>query len=283
MKSEQDRNSNRDADTAVAGLLVDLDGVVYVGDEPVAGAVEALARLRSRRLALRFVTNTSTKPAGTVENKLRRLGVTVGPGEVISAVQAACSTLRRLGCHAPYLVVDARIVEEFTELAPVGAYPAAPMEAPDWVVIGDIGAEWDYRLMNRLFALISGGARLLALHKGKSWQTAEGLQIDIGAFVAGLEYATGVTAVVTGKPSVDFFRAALDDMGISAADAAMVGDDIDSDIAGAQRAGIRGVLVRTGKYRVDHAARSPVKPWRTLDSIAQLEELVDSLGVQGPP
>lgn len=273
----------RAAKAPLRGLLVDLDGVVYVGDELVTGAAEALARLRTRRLALRFVTNTSTKPPGAVEEKLRRLGVAVEPGEVISAVRAACSTLRRLGCHAPYLVVDERIGGEFAGFVPVGAYPAAPSAAPDWVVIGDIGSNWDYHLMDRLFALISGGARLLTLHKGRSWQTGEGLKIDIGAFVAGLEYATGVTAIVTGKPSADFFRTALDEMAISAAEAAMVGDDIDNDIAGAQRAGIRGVLVRTGKYREAYAARSPVKPWRTLDSIAALEELVESTGEPESP
>lgn len=261
-------------DPSIGGLLIDLDGVVYVGDDIIPGADDAILRLRANGLPLRFVTNTSTKPAREVEAKLTRLGVDAKPGEVVTPVGAAISILGRRGAKAPYLLVDERVAPEFAALAPVGTFPAPPSQPPDFIVIGDIGRRWDYELMSALFAMISNGARLLALHKGRTWQTSDGLALDIGAFVAGLEYASRTEAIVTGKPSANFFLAALSGMGIAAEDAVMIGDDVDSDIAGAQSAGIRGVLVRTGKYRRDYVERSGIAPWRTLGSLSEVERLL---------
>ena len=118
--------------------------------------------------------------------------------------------------------------------------------------------------------MLIGGARLMALHKGKSWQTEEGLRVDMGAFVAGLEYASDKTATVVGKPSPEFYRLALDSMGLGPTEVAMVGDDIDSDVGGAQAAGMKGVLVKTGKYRKAVAEALAVRPDLTIDSIADL-------------
>lgn len=276
-------DAERQALWAVRGVLVDLDGVVYVGDRLLPGARSALDRLRAKGYALRFLTNTSTKPVSAVEEKLRRLGVRVEAGEVVSAVRSALLTLRRLDARSPYLVVGEEVREEFAELAPVAAFPGYPAETPGWIVIGDIGARWDYELVNRLFGMITGGARLLALHKGRAWQTADGLAVDIGAFVAGLEYATGVEALVTGKPAEGFFRAALDDIGCAAGEALMVGDDIESDVGGAQAAGVRGVLVRTGKFREESRRRSRVEPWRIIDSLAEINTLLDTpVAVRAP-
>lgn len=263
---------------SVGGLLIDLDGVLYVDEQAVPGAAAAIRRLRVRGLPLRFVTNTSTKPAHVVEEKLTRLGIEVRAGEVATPLRAASSILRRRGATSPYLVVDERVASEFDALGPVGRYPAPPSAPPDFIVVGDIGRRWDYDLMNSLFSMVTAGARLLALHKGRTWQTGSGLALDIGAFVAGLEYASRTEAIVTGKPSPEFFLAALADMDVAAGAAVMIGDDIDGDIAGAQSAGIRGVLVRTGKYRQEYVERSGIVPWRTLDSIAEVGELLGEVG-----
>lgn len=273
MAEREMRHSQGERDSPIRGVLVDLDGVLYVGDTALPGAIDAVRRLRAGGIALRFVTNASTKPVSAVEEKLDGLGVETGPGEVISAVRAGVLTLRRLNARAPYLIVDEGVAGEFSSFSPVGLFPANPTRQPDFIVVGDIGKRWSYKLMNTLFGLLNGGAKLLALHKGRAWQTDEGLSIDIGAFVAGLEYASGIEAIVTGKPAEGFFHAALDDMGIGAGAAIMVGDDIDSDVGGAQAAGIRGVLVKTGKYRSEYAERSPVVPWRILDSFAQVDSL----------
>lgn len=269
-------------DTPIRGLLVDLDGVLYVGDDPIPGALEAVERLRRRGTGLRFLTNTSTKPAAAVAEKLFRLGIPATAAEVVSPVRAALTTLRRREAKAPYLVVDERLAPEFSEFSSAGAFPAPPTGKPDSIVIGDIGRRWSYDLMNRLFSLVTAGAAMVALHKGRTWRTEAGLQIDIGAFVTGLEYATGVQAIVTGKPSPEFFRAALDDLGLAAEEVVMAGDDIDSDIGGAQAIGIRGVLVRTGKYRPDYVGKSAIAPWRTIASFAEIDTLPGLLDEQEP-
>jgi HAD superfamily hydrolase (TIGR01458 family) len=141
---------------------------------------------------------------------------------------------------------------------------------PQVVVIGDIGDRWNYALMNRLFRMLMEGAELVALHKSRYSQTEEGLRLDIGAFVAGLEYVTGREAILVGKPSPTFFRLAVLNLNLRPEEVAMVGDDIEGDVGGAQRSGLKGVLVKTGKYRPDVAARSRVRPDAVLDSIASL-------------
>jgi HAD superfamily hydrolase (TIGR01458 family) len=142
------------------------------------------------------------------------------------------------------------------------------------VIIGDIGNAWTYDLLNNVFRLLMNGAELVALHRNKFWQTEAGLQMDIGAFVAGLEYVTGKTATVMGKPSPEFFAAALSRIGLKSGEVAMIGDDIDTDIGAAQAQGIIGILVKTGKYREEYVQASKIKPDLVLDSIADLGGLL---------
>ena len=146
---------------------------------------------------------------------------------------------------------------------------------PDVVVIGDIGDRWNYEVMNRVFKMLNNGAELIALHKGKYWQAEGDLQLDIGAFVSGLEYASGKSATVVGKPSSSFFKLALAELELPAEQIIMVGDDIDSDIGGAKNEGLRGILVKTGKYRQELVEDSDVKPDRVINSVADLAEILD--------
>jgi HAD superfamily hydrolase (TIGR01458 family) len=118
------------------------------------------------------------------------------------------------------------------------------------------------------------GAELIALQKNRFWMTPDGLSLDAGPFVAAIEYATGREALVVGKPSAAFFQLVLGDMGVEPGDAAMVGDDVETDVGGALGAGLSGILVRTGKYREDFVARSGVAPTATVDSIAAVPALL---------
>jgi HAD superfamily hydrolase (TIGR01458 family) len=248
------------------GILSDLDGVWFVGDEPVPGARPALERIRQRELPVRFITNTTTKSQDDLAAKMRLLGFEVDGDEIVTAPRAAALYLQSLGAPTCHLLVDEKVRREFAAFA--------ESHSPDVVVLGDIGERWSYRIMSEVFAMVMGGAELVAMHKGRYWQTPEGLALDIGTFVAGLEYAAGVEATVVGKPSPTMFRAALDDMGLDPGDAFMVGDDVHSDVGGAQRAGIAGVLVRTGKYRGELVEKSTVTPDSTIDSVADLALLL---------
>ena len=256
-------------DRDIKGLLIDLDGVLYVGDGAIDGARDALEALRRKNIDCRFVTNTTTKTAAEVVEKLNDLGFDVEAGQVFSAVSATKQLLGGGKAELPnlHLIVRDSILGEFEEF-PTDA------EGPDYVVVGDIGAQWSYPLMDRAFRELMNGAELVAMHKNRYFQTGDGLRLDIGCFVAGLEFATGHTAIIVGKPSPDFFQLGLESLGLPAENVAMVGDDIDSDVGGSQAIGIAGILVRTGKYREAYAKESEVRPDAVIDSIADLPRLI---------
>ena len=246
----------------IRGLLVDMDGVWFVGDRVVDGAPAALARIRERGLPVRIVTNTTTRTRAQLVERLARLGLDFAPDEVVDAPTAAVAWLRRHGVRRCHAVVREPVRPMFEPFGGEGR--------PECVVVGDIGDAWDHALLDRLFGELVDGASLVALHRGRYQETGRGLSLDIGAYVAALEYAAGVEAVVVGKPSPEMFRAALDTMGLPADAVVMIGDDVHADVAGAQAAGIRGVLVRTGKYRDRLVAASGVRPDAVIDSIADL-------------
>lgn len=248
------------------GILADMDGVWFVEDEPIAGALEALGRIRERGLPLRIISNTTTRTREDLAGKMQKMGFALDAREIISAPRVAAGMLRARGVKTARLVVSDAIRGEFSGLE--------PSPKPEVIVIGDIGEGWRYSLMNELFRLIVDGAELVALHRGRYWQVADGLALDIGAFVAGLEYATGAVATVVGKPSPRMFRAAIDDMGLLPGQVVMIGDDIHHDVAGAQSAGIRGVLVKTGKYRESLVDAAGVAPDLVINSIAALSRIL---------
>lgn len=253
-------------------ILLDLDGTLYVGNQAIPGAIDCLSQLRERSLLLRFLTNTTTKSQRDLVEMLSALGFQLDPHELISAPVAAKLELLSLQQTAGQplriwpLVADA-IQADFAEFV-------QDELNPDYVVLGDIGDRWDLQLINRLFNAVHAGAELIALHKGRFWQTADGLKADIGFFVAGLEYVSSKTARVMGKPNRDFYQRVLDSVGVKAEDSLMVGDDIDSDIGGAQQMGMQGCLVKTGKFRPAYFEQSKVKPDLVIDSIADLAKLI---------
>jgi HAD superfamily hydrolase (TIGR01458 family) len=151
----------------------------------------------------------------------------------------------------------------------------------DAVLIGgadegeETGRVFSYLNLNRAFHELDAGAELYCLHKNKWWQTADGARLDTGAFVAGLEYAADIEAAVLGKPSTAYFAAALEALDAEPPLTWMVGDDLEGDCIGAQRHGMRTVLVRTGKFRPDEVERSATQPDGIISSIAQLPEWLE--------
>ncbi len=253
--------------TSINGVLFDLDGVLYVGNTPVAGAIEAVNRIRNSALICRFITNTSTLSLQSLQKKINALGFDIPQAEIISAPQAALNFLKTQSDPICRFLLADDVKKDFV------AFKQSDTEA-EYIVVGDIGNAWTYQMLNEVFACLMRGARLIAIHKNRFWQTEHGLQMDIGAFIHGLEYASNSRAMMIGKPSADFFNIALADMQLSAGQALMIGDDIDSDIGGAQLAGIKSALVRTGKYRQAYAEASAIKPDLLLDSVAVLPNIL---------
>jgi HAD superfamily hydrolase (TIGR01458 family) len=238
------------------GLLVDLDGTLYVGDEPVEGAREAVGRLRASGIAVRYVTNTTRKPRRWVCEHLLSLGFEVEETEVFTPARAAASCIGDKSCHP---LVDESLLEDLEGIPFTDDHP-------DYVLVGDIGEGFTYDRLNAAFRLLVDGAQLLALQKNRYWRREDGLSLDAGPYVAALEYASGVSATVVGKPEESFFRLAVEDLGLGAREVAMVGDDAEADVAGAQAAGLRGVQVKTGKYRPGEEGQ----PDLVLESVADL-------------
>ena len=272
------------------GILFDLDGVLYVGDRAVPGASEAIAWVRRAEIPHMFVTNTTSRPRSAIVERLDRLGIAAGEDDLLTPALAAGDWLvRRLaesdraarpdGPPRLALFVPPATQSEF---GPAWTWdPAADSTGPDWldqrpldaVVVGDLGSAWTFPLLNRAFELLMRQPRpdLVALGMTRFWRASDGLRLDTGPFVRALEYAAGLDAVVTGKPEAAFFLAAASHLGLPADELVMVGDDVRGDVGGAQRAGMTGVLVRTGKFSRADLEESGVTPDDVLDSVADLE------------
>jgi HAD superfamily hydrolase (TIGR01458 family) len=249
----------------IKGFLFDLDGVVYLDETVYPGAAEVITLIKEKHLPCRFAANTTTRSLDTLYNKIQRLNLPIEKDELVTPPKLAAEYLKHKGSPTLYLVMDDDTQKDLSGFT-------ISESNPDFIVIGNYAEKWDYKLMNKLFHMMIRGTELLALHKGRYWQTGEGLKLDIGCFVTGLEYVTGKTATVIGKPEPLFFRTALESMGVAPDEAIMIGDDIESDIGGAQRIGMKGILVKTGKYRDELVTQSKVKPDMIIDSIAALKD-----------
>ncbi len=236
----------------IRGVLLDLGGVVYVGNDALPGAVDAVDRIRAAGIPIRGITNTTRQPRRALLGKLHRMGLVLEPDELFMPAIAARRYLEANGM-SPYLLIHPALEEDFAGLPET--------EGPSAVVVGDAGTGFTYERLNAAFRALDPQAAFLALARNRSFRDADQkLSLDAGPFVAALEYATGRTATVLGKPSAEFFGAAIDSLGCARADAVMIGDDVEADIAGAQAAGIRGILVQTGKYHAGDEARIAPPP-----------------------
>ncbi|MFF3325115.1 HAD-IIA family hydrolase [Streptomyces sp. NPDC002889] len=260
----------------VGAVLIDIDGVLTVSWKPLPGAVAAMEQLREAGIPLALVTNTTSRTRASVAAVLAEAGFPVTADDIFTAPAV---TAAYLAAHCPgarcALLNSGDIREDLEGVTLVDLDD--PDAEPDVVVVGGAGEEFGYGPLNRAFAHLQRGARLVAMHRNLYWRTASGLQLDTGAFLVGLERAAGVEAEVTGKPAEPFFAAALAQLGADASRSLMVGDDIESDVLGAQRHGITGVLVRTGKYLPETHRAAPGSPDHVLDSFADLPSLLERL------
>jgi HAD superfamily hydrolase (TIGR01458 family) len=252
----------------IKGFLIDLDGVLYIEDQVIAGAVETVNWLRDQGFPFRFLTNTTMRSRDSLVAKLLRFGIQADPGEMFSTAVVAAKWLADKGVSRVQLLLTEDAQADFAGFEITASQPEV-------VVVGDLGEQFTFDILNSAFLAVKAGARLVALQKGRYWQTKNGLAIDAGAFVAALEYATETVAELIGKPNRAYFDMALADIGLDPSQVAMIGDDIYMDINGAQAVGMPTILVRTGKYQFDVDANPSVEPDWTIDSIADLPGLLD--------
>ena len=248
---------------SIRALLVDLEGTVYQHGRLIPGAVEALAAAERRGIPHRFVTNTTSRPRSVIVRDVAAMGLTVDPHALFTAPRAARAYLLGKGFRRCHLLARETLLEDLGGIEHVDA-------DADAVLIGDLGEGMTFARLNHAFRLLLEGAELVALARNRYWKDRDGLMLDIGAFAAALEYGSGKKATLVGKPAPAFFAAAFESMGVTAAEAAVVGDDLESDVRGGQEAGMKGILVRTGKFRAGDLERTTVRPDVVLDSLADL-------------
>ena len=255
----------------VSGVLLDIAGVLYDGDQAIPGAVDAVERLRAANLPVRLLTNSTRRPKRVIVRKLTAMGFPVDASEILTPAEAACAWLRQEG-FAPHLLVHPDLEEDFADV---------PRSDKIAVVVGDAGRYFTYDRMNAAFRKLARGAPFLALAANRVFRDADGeLSLDAGGFVRALEYSSGTEPILLGKPSPGFFMAGARALACNPADVAMIGDDAENDVAGAIAAGLgQGILVRTGKYRNGDEGRYRPSPSAVLSSVKEAIELL--LGMPG--
>jgi phospholysine phosphohistidine inorganic pyrophosphate phosphatase len=249
------------------GFLIDLDGTVMEAHNLVPGALPALDFLRARGVPYRLVTNTTSRPLSAIIERIRSHGLDLPSDAIITAPIIGREYLLQRGITRCYPLVRDSLKEDLRGVEFVE-------DSPQAVLVGDLGEELSYGALNRGFRfLLDPEIAFITLARNRYFRGADGLCLDVGATVAALEYATGRTAILIGKPAREFFLGACQGMGVAPEDTVVIGDDLEADVGGAIAAGCRGFLVRTGKFRPLQLENSSVRPDRVLDSLAHLPEL----------
>ena len=250
------------------GILFDLDGVLFQGDRPIAGAKEALKSILEAGIPYRFITNTTRMTKNNLVEMMADMGFMVHPEKIFTAPHAAVEYCKLKEYNKILLVVpDKEMQNDFSAFHLVE-------NNPDAVVIGDMGGLFTFNLLNKLFRIILDGAELVALHKNRFWAASNGLALDLGAFIAALEYASNKPAAIMGKPNANLFNLAVKSWDVSRDSIYVIGDDLDADIAGAKNAKMKSILVKTGKFREKALESSNIRPDHIIDSIADLSDLI---------
>ncbi len=253
-------------------VFLDIDGVLTLSDQPIPGGTATVKKLRALNIKVAFVTNTTRKPRRQIHEELLKLGFNVDLEDVICPAIIARNKILRMKKPTVALYVNDSVIEDFEGLK-LGKRRAGA------VVVGDLGDEWSSEILDEIFQLVFSGSHFIALQKNRFWRrrAQEGLRLDLGPYVAAIEYATGKTAEIVGKPAPGFYKGLLKMYNVPPEKTLMVGDDIEADIFGAQRVGIKTVMVKTGKFDFDFVKRTGIRPDAIVPSIA---DLCPALGIE---
>jgi len=251
-------------------VFLDIDGVLMLGDQPIPGGTTTVAKLLSLGLKVSYVTNTTRKPRRKIHEELQKLGFHLDEDDVITPAIIAREKILQMKRPSVALFVADELLEDFEGLKMTTQRAGA-------VIMGDLGDKFSPEILDQVFKLTFTGSELIALQKNRFWRDEIGLRLDLGPYVAAIEYATGKKADVLGKPAPGFFRGLLVRYRLHPENALMVGDDIELDIQGAQRLGMKTVQVKTGKYDPDFVNRTGIEPDEIVPSIADLNP---ALGIE---
>lgn len=265
---------------AIGGILFDIDGVLVTSWEPIPGAAEALGVLAEKQIACSYLTNTTTRTRQQIAAALSEAGIEVRPDEVITAAALTADYVRANYPDARcFLVNNGDITDDMPGIDIVDSGSYDDDVAPDVILLGGAGPEYSHRTLSRVYEWMAQGVPVVAMHRSTAWTTTEGLRIDTGMYLIGMEETSGRKATAVGKPAPAGFLASAARLGVDPDEMYMVGDDLNNDVLAAQVVGMTGVLVRTGKFRQDTLDRwaadeFAMQPNHVIDSVASFPELL---------
>ncbi|MBN3512597.1 HAD-IIA family hydrolase [Mycolicibacterium nivoides] len=269
---------------AIGGVLFDIDGVLVTSWQPIDGAAQTLRVLAENQIARSYLTNTTTRTRAQIADLLTAAGMDVAADEVITAAALTAEYVRdRYPGARCFLVNSGQIGEDMpgVDIVYSGDFtgPAAP-DTPDVVLLGGAGPEYNHLTLSWVYDWMAQGVPVVAMHRSTSWTTTDGLRVDTGMYLIGMEETSGRKATAVGKPAPEGFLAAANRLGVDPDEMYMIGDDLNNDVLAAQVVGMAGVLVRTGKFRqatLDRWAADEfaMQPNYVIDSVADLPELLE--------
>jgi HAD superfamily hydrolase (TIGR01450 family) len=268
---------------AVGGVLFDIDGVLTTSWKPIPGAAETLRTLNDQQIACSYLTNTTTRTRKQIAEALVGAGMDVRADEVITAALLTSEYVRQTYPDARcFLVNSGNITEDMPGIDLVASTDFGPddrPDPPDVILMGGAGPEYNHLTLSRVYDWMGQGVPVVAMHRSTSWNTTEGLRIDTGLYLIGMEETSGRKATAVGKPAPAGFLAAAGRLGADPEAMYMIGDDLNNDVLAAQVVGMTGVLVRTGKFRQDTLNRwaadeFAMQPNHVIDSVADLPDLL---------
>ncbi|MDT5312176.1 MAG: hypothetical protein QOE74_1196 [Mycobacterium sp.] len=268
---------------AIGGVLFDIDGVLVTSWEPIAGAAQTLRVLADNQIARTYLTNTTTKTRVQIAELLTDAGMEVTSDEVITAAVLTADYVRdRYPGARCFLVNSGQIAEDMPGIDIVYAHDVvgSDPDTPDVILLGGAGSEYDHVTLSRVYDWMAQGVPVVAMHRSTAWNTAEGLRVDTGMYLIGMEQTSGRKATAVGKPAPEGFLAAAGRIGVDPEEMYVVGDDLNNDVLAGQVVGMTGVLVRTGKFRQNTLDRwaadeFAMQPNFVIDSVAELPALLD--------
>lgn len=268
---------------AIGGVLFDIDGVLVTSWQPIEGAARTLQILADNQIARSYLTNTTTRTRTQIADLLTKAGMTVSPEEVVTAAALTADYVRdRYPGARCFLVNSGQIAEDMAGVDIVYSQdftgPAAP-ETPDVVLLGGAGPEYNHLTLSWVYDWMAQGVPVVAMHRSTAWTTRDGLRVDTGMYLIGMEETSGRKATAVGKPAPEGFLSAANLIGVNADEMYIIGDDLNNDVLAGQVVGMTGVLVRTGKFRqatLDRWAADEfaMQPNHIIDSVADLPELL---------
>ena len=245
------------------GLLIDLEGVIYSGEEVIDGAIETIEKLK-KKFRIRYLTNTTTTSRNLIFQKLLNLNLSVNEEDIFTPSIAINAFLKDKMIKNISLIANEKINSDFKEFN-------INSNNPDAVIMGDIYKDFNWDKLNNAFELLlKKECLLIALHKNKYCKRNNKIALDLGPFVNALEYASSKNAIIIGKPEKNFFDLAINSLSLNKNETIMIGDDIVSDIEGAKSNNIKAIQVRTGKFQSNDESDNFIQPDYRINSIADL-------------